>query len=269
MFDFHMHSRESFDGHDKGKEMALAAAAAGLEEICFTDHVEPITWGENVLRPLPYDWAPLKEEFARAQEELGDKIRLRLGIELGDAVHDFAHTAKILEGAPEFDFIIGSIHMLSADMGGKDLYFFDPKDEETARRGIRDYLKRVQRLAEWDGKFSVLGHLTLPLRYLNENRGFDLTFDGYEAEVEAIFRALIARNKGIEVNTNRGTAPLPGEKWLRMYRELGGRIITLGSDAHAAHQVGWAIRERQELLKRCGFTEFCTFENMQPIWHEL
>ena len=102
-----------------------------------------------------------------------------------------------------------------------------------------------------------------------ENRGFDLNFDGYEAEVESIFRALIARDKGIEVNTNRGNAPLPGEKWLRMYRDLGGRIITLGSDAHVDQHVGWAIRERQELLKRCGFTEFCTFEKMQPIWHEL
>lgn len=267
--DYHTHSRISPDAGCSMADMAFAAAEKGLQEICFTDHVEPITWGDNELRPLPYDWAPLKEEFARAKEAVGDRITLRLGIELGDAVHDFAHTAKILENAPEFDFVIGSIHMLSADMGGKDLYFFDPKDEETAHRGIRDYLKRVQCLAEWDGNFSVLGHLTLPLRYLNENRGFDLTFDGYEAEVESIFRALIARNKGIEVNTNRGNAPLPGEKWLRMYRDLGGRIITLGSDAHVDQHVGWAIRERQELLKRCGFTEFCTFEKMQPIWHEL
>ena len=91
----------------------------------------------------------------------------------------------------------------------------------------------------------------------------------HTVEIEEIFRTLLDRGCGIEVNTNRGNTPLPDEKWLRMYRELGGRIITLGSDAHADHQVGWAIRERQELLKRCGFTEFCTFENMQPIWHEL
>ena len=263
--DYHTHSRISPDAGCSMADMARAAVEKGLQEICFTDHVEPITWGENVLRPLPYDWAPLKEEFARAQEELGDKIRLRLGIELGDAVQDFAHTAKILENAPEFDFIIGSIHMLSADMGGKDLYFFDPKDEETARRGIRDYLKRVQCLAEWDGKFSVLGHLTLPLRYLNENRGFDLTFDGYEAEVESILRTLIAKGRGIEINTNRGNAPLPGEKWLRMYRELGGRIITLGSDAHTAENASVNFASAMEFLKAEGFAGIYLYRNRNPL----
>lgn len=54
-----------------------------------------------------------------------------------------------------------------------------------------------------------------------------------------------------------------------MYRELGGEIITLGSDAHAPGAVGTAIRENQALLRRCGFTRFCTFCRRQPIWHEL
>lgn len=267
--DYHTHSRISPDGSCTMADMARSAAEKGLQEICFTDHVEPITWGENALRPLPYDWEPLKAEFARAQEELGDTIRLRLGIELGDAIHDLAHTAKILEGAPEFDFVIGSIHMLSGKMGGKDLYFFDPKDEQEARKGIRDYLERVLALAEWDGPYNVLGHLTLPLRYLNELRGFHLTFDGYEAEVEEILRTLIAKGKGIEINTNRGNEPLPGEKWLKMYHQLGGEIITLGSDAHVDSHVGWAIRDRQKLLKECGFLHFCTFERMRPLWHKL
>ena len=113
----------------------------------------------------------------------------------------------------------------------------------------------------------MLGHLTLPVRYLNENRGFHLTFDGFEAEIEEILRILIQKGIGIELNTNRGHTPLPDEKWLRMYRELGGEIITLGTDAHNRRYVGCAIRERQQLLRACGFTRFCTFEKRQPIWH--
>ena len=267
--DYHTHSCISPDGSFTMAEMARAALDKGLREICFTDHVEPITWGTCDLRPLPYDWGRLEREFEEAKAALGDRLILRLGMELGDAVQDFDHTAKLLEGAPEFDFIIGSVHMLSSAMGNQDLYFFDPKDEEEAHAGIRDYLKRVRKLVEWDGPFSVLGHLTLPLRYLNELRGFHLTFDGYEKEVEEIFRSLIERGRGIEVNTNRGNDPLPGEKWLRMYRDLGGEIITLGSDAHDTANVGCAIRERQELLKKCGFEKFCTFEKMEPIWHKL
>ena len=267
--DYHTHSRISPDGSCTMADMARGAVKRGLQEICFTDHVEPFVWGDGSRPPLPHNWEPLKAEFARAQEEMGDQIRLRLGIELGDAIMDLDHTGKMLENAPEFDFVIGSIHMLSEKAGGKDLYFFDPKDEQEARAGIRDYLERVRDLAVWNGPFSVLGHLTLPLRYLNELRGFHLTFDGYEAEVEEILRILIGNGKGIEINTNRGNEPLPGEKWLKLYRELGGEIITLGSDAHVDSHVGWAIRERQELLRACGFRRFCTFERMNPIWHNL
>ena len=87
--------------------------------------------------------------------------------------------------------------------------------------------------------------------------------------MEEIFRTLIKNGNGIELNTNRGNTPLPDEKWLRMYRDLGGEIITLGTDAHSSEFVGCAVRERQQLLKQCGFSKFCTFEKMEPIWHFL
>lgn len=265
--DYHTHSRISPDAGTSMADMARAAIEAGLDELCFTDHMEPVSWGSLDLR-ASYDWAALAAEFAAAKRAAGGQIQLRLGVELGDAVWSFSHTEHLMEGAPAMDFLIGSIHMLSERFGGTDLYFFAPTDEDEAQAGIADYLEQVQRLAEW-GRFSVLGHLTLPLRYLNENRGFHLTFDGYEDAVERILRTLIRNGCGIELNTNRGNTPLPDEKWLRMYRELGGEIITLGSDAHGPEYVGCAIRERQKLLKNCGFTKFCTFEAMQPIWHEL
>lgn len=266
--DYHIHSRISPDAGTSMTELARAAEAAGLDELCFTDHVEPIVWGSTELRREPYDWSAMEAEFRAAKEAAGDRILLRLGMELGDAPWSFAHTEQMIAGAPELDFVIGSVHMLSEKFRGVDLYFFDPQNEEEARAGIADYLGQVRRLAEW-GRFSVLGHLTLPLRYLNENRGFHLTFDGFETEVEEILRILIAKGLGIELNTNRGNTPLPDEKWLRMYRELGGEIITLGTDAHSPRFVGCAIRERQQLLKDCGFTKFCTFEKMRPIWHGL
>lgn len=266
--DFHTHSRISPDAAAPMSDMAAAAVAAGLDELCFTDHVEPIVWGETALRQDDYDWDALTAEFAAAQSVWGDRIRLRLGIELGDAPRSFALCQRMLETAPPLDFIIGSIHMLSDACGGRDLYFFDPPDETAARGGIADYLGLVQTLAE-RGTFSVLGHLTLPLRYLNENRGFHLSFDGYEAEVEDILRTVIQRGRGIELNTNRGNTPLPDEKWLKLYHRLGGEIITLGSDAHSPEFVGCAVRERMALLRACGFTRFCTFARMEPVWHEL
>ena len=169
---------------------------------------------------------------------------------------------------PPLDFLIGSQHQLSQAFGNEDLYFAAARDPAVGRKQIRDYLEQVYQLANW-GKFSVLGHLTLPLRYMNENNGLHMTFDGFEGEVEAVFRALIDRGCGIEVNTNRGHVPLPDEKWLRLYRACGGEIITLGSDAHSPDLVGCGIREGQELLRRCGFTHFCTFERKKPRFHPL
>lgn len=265
--DYHIHSRVSPDAGDSMTALAEAAAAAGFQELCFTDHVEPVVWGGTDLR-TDYDWAALAAEFGSARAAMGDRIILRLGIELGDACWGFQRTEELLAKAPPLDFIIGSVHMLSERYGGQDLYFFDPKTEEEAYDGIADYLGQVRKMAEW-GKFDVLGHLTLPLRYLNENRGWDLSFDRFEAETADIFRTLIGKGLGIEVNTNRGNTPLPDGKWLRLYRSLGGEIITLGTDAHSAGLVGRAVRERQELLRACGFRRFCTFEKRRPVWHGL
>ena len=265
--DYHIHSRVSPDARRSMAELAEAAIAAGLDEICFTDHMEPVGWGVTTPRES-FPWEDLSADFAEARAAAGDRIQLRLGIELGDAPWALENTERLLAQAPPLDFVIGSIHMLSERYGGMDLYFFDPKDEAEARAGMADYLGQVRRLAAW-GRFSVLGHLTLPVRYLNENRGFHLTFDGFEEEIREILRMLIDRGVGIELNTNRGNLPLPDEKWLRMYRELGGEIITLGTDAHNRRYVGCAIRERQELLRACGFTRFCTFEGLRPVWHAL
>ncbi len=266
--DCHLHSRVSPDAGDSMTTLAEAAIAAGLDELCFTDHVEPIVWASTDLRG-PYDWSALAAEFDAAQAAAGDRIKLRLGIELGDACWDFAHTEKLLADAPPLDFIIGSVHMLSKRYGGLDLYYFDPKTEEEAYDGVADYLGQVKELAEW-GKFDVLGHLTLPLRYLNENRGWNLSMDRFGSEITDIFAILNRKGIGIELNTNRGNTPLPDEKWLRLYKDMAAEpIITLGTDAHTPDFVGRAVQERQALLRECGFKRFCTFERRKPVWHDL
>ena len=265
--DYHVHSRVSPDASTPMAEMAEAAIRRGLQELCFTDHVEPIRFGTTAPR-AGYDWAPMEAEFAAAQAAVGDRITLRLGAELGDAVWGIDRMEAMLSGAPELDFLIGSIHTLSEKMDGRDLYFLSPRDEAEVHACLADYLGQVKKLAEW-GKFQVLGHLTLPLRYLNENRGMSVSFDGFEAEMADIFRTIIPKGIGIELNTNRGNTPLPDGKWLRMYRELGGEVITLGTDAHSPAAVGRDIREGQALLRACGFTRFCTFRRKELVWHGL
>lgn len=265
--DYHTHSRISPDAAAPMEELAAAAAAAGLDEICFTDHFEPVEWSTDRPRQT-LDWAALTAEYADVTARWGGRIGLKLGLELGDAFMDFANTERLMALSPELDFVIGSVHMLSKAYGCQDLSCLREDSESDCRNEITDYLEQALKLAIW-GKFNVLGHLTLPLRYMNEKRGHHATFDGFESEVSDIFRALIQNGCGIEVNTNRGNTPLPDGKWLRLYRSLGGEIVTLGSDAHRPQHVGCAIREGQELLRECGFERFCTFRRKSPIWHAL
>ncbi|MCI2055669.1 MAG: histidinol-phosphatase HisJ family protein [Oscillibacter sp.] len=264
--DYHMHSRWSNDAHIPMADMVLTAIDAGLDEICFTDHVEVKSSGSDMRNY--FDWPALSAEYAAAQKVADGRILLRRGVELGEATRDISWCEELRRQMPPMDFIIGSRHQLSAKYGNEDLYFASSGDPALALDQIRDYLQQVLLLAKW-GNFSVLGHLTLPLRYMNENHGLHMTFDGFEAEVEEIFRTLIANGCGIEVNTNRGHDPLPGEKWLRLYRGCGGEIVTLGSDAHTREFVGCNIAQQQELLRACGFRAFATFEKMQPVFHDL
>lgn len=265
--DYHTHSSVSHDGHMPVCELAQRYLDAGFDEFCVTDHMDTLDGYSGKLNPA-FPWAELQRQYQEACAAFGDRIKIRLGVEIGGAPWATAHTEYLMAQGPELDFVIGSMHMMSEKYDHIDLLFFDPADEAAARAGIRDNLEQALALAKW-GKFSVLGHLTLSLRYLNENRGFRLTFDGFEAEVEEIFRTLIQKGCGIELNTNRGGDPLPSAKWLKLYRELGGEIITLGSDVHRPVHIGCAIRENQRLLKECGFRRFCTFERMKPVWHEL
>ena len=98
-------------------------------------------------------------------------------------------------------------------------------------------------------------------------------FEKIKPVVEDILKIVIADGKGIEVNTSAKRYGLkdtmPSRDILRSYKNLGGEIITIGSDSHKPDQLGYGIYEAQELLKDIGFQKICTFEKMNPIMHEL
>lgn len=266
--DYHVHSTCSPDGKMTMAQAAEAAIRARLDEICITDHVDTIHWGSNEPR-WDFDWEKSYAQFREAQEKFGNQIRLKLGAEIGEANLSFERADFLINSAKILDFSIGSVHTCSEKYNCLDLYFLkknqDPGFYETV---IEDYLDSVYSIARW-GRFNVLGHLTLPLRYLKEHLGLDMTFAPWMDRVEEIFREIIPKGIGIECNTNRGNEPLPYGAILRRYREMGGEIITLGSDAHETKDVGCVIRQRQELLKACGFRYFSTFTAGKPAFQKL
>lgn len=264
--DYHTHSTCSGDGKNTMTEMATAGIAAGLDEICFTDHLDIVNW--QAQQVTEHSWQPAAKQYAQARERLGGRIKIQLGVELGQATEDFARADRFLDDAPPLDFIIGSLHNLSWMRGRKDFCTVKEIENSAAHEAIEEYLDEMMKLVQW-GRFSVIGHLTLPLRYWQEQLGMDLSFAPFQEQVAELFRAIIPKGIGIELNTNRGHLPLPDRDILRLYRDLGGELITLGSDAHTPEYVGCAIAERQKLLRDCGFTYFVTYERLKPVYHRL
>ena len=270
--DYHLHSTISPDGNNSMTEMAEAAVRLGVDELCFTDHVEPLhwlRWNDPPREKGSYDWPAMVRQFEDAKAALGDRIRLRMGAELGECVAAFDVADSFLDTAPRLDFTIGSVHVYRLESGIFDDFCWVESDDPARWDWIAGrYLDELEKMVSW-GRFTVLGHLTLPERYAWERHRVALSFDRYEERLRSILKAAVDRGLGIELNSNRGNAPLPGEKWLKIYRELGGEIITLGSDAHRPEDVGCFIRQRQELLRTCGFRYFTTFERGRPLFQAL
>ena len=265
--DYHMHSTCSPDGGCTMEEMAAAAVRHGLQEICFTDHLDTVEWGTYAPK-TNFPWAEARRQAEEARARWGDRLTIRLGAELGEAALSFDRAEQLLADAPELDFVIGSVHMMGPRYGHEDLYYIPKGDRAYYDDVIRDYLDDVLTLARW-GKFQVLGHLTLPVRYIWNNAGIKMDFSGHMDRLEEIFRVIIPKGVGIECNTNRGDAPLPDESVLRLYRALGGEIITIGSDAHSTRYVGCRSAQTQELLRSCGFRYITTFDKGKPAFRPL
>lgn len=260
--DSHTHSSQSPDGENSVREMAERAAELGIRHYTVTDHLEINKF---------YDEEFLYEEPVRESsvlvpqiiEEFRGRLDMHYGVELGQPMHDLPLTQRMLDSY-DFEFIIGSCHMVK---GWDDFYFLD-YEKTDPRHVLELYFNELLEMAQW-GKFDVLGHLTYPLRYIAGDFGIKIDMDRYKKIIEEIFRTLIKNNMGLEVNTSglrqKIGLTLPDEGLIRMYRELGGEIITVGSDAHCVKDLGDGVAEGIALIKRCGFDSIYYYEHRKPV----
>lgn len=118
--DYHCHSTVSPDGHNTMREMAEAAVRLGVDDLCFTDHIEPLPWdrwNEPPKEKHSYDWAPMLAQFREAQEAVGGRIKLHMGVELGECSFAPDVADSFLDDAPPLDFTIGLGPLLPHGLG--------------------------------------------------------------------------------------------------------------------------------------------------------
>lgn len=264
--DYHTHCLPySPDADASMLQMALAAARRGVTHMCFTNHIENCCQTPLYPDQFPpfHDWDGLLQEFSSVRDELRGKLELRLGCEIGSP-HYLPEEGQSVYGQPIFDFAIGSVHNLRSK---RDFYFLTyPEDFEDFRPEVEEYLDENIALAR-SGLCDVIGHIGYMRRYMaRQGKGFDLML--FEDRLRELFTTCVQRGVGIEVNCSGLSDALrdfiPGPEVLRLYRSLGGEIITCGTDAHDPDRVGAGIGEAYELLRSLGFKYVCLYKDHRP-----
>ena len=257
--DYHMHSSFSSDSESSMEEMIKSAADKGLKYICFTEHQDH-GYPKNTdykdgdfslnIDSYLYDLLCMREKY-------GNSIQIGFGIELG-MQEQFLRETNITAASQMFDFIIGSIHVVN----GIDTYypeFFEGKsDKEAIEEFFAAEIANIKKFKNFD----VLGHMNYIVRTVPGGEA-SYKYSDFSDYIDEILKYLIENGKGIEVNTSalyKGFAqPNPDFDTIRRYKELGGEIITIGSDAHSPEAVAASFDKAEKLLKDAGFKYYGVF----------
>jgi len=268
--DLHTHTHHSPDGQDTVPERVAAAQKLGLKVMGISDHVE-------INRYYPADYYGIEEtealccdgrkvmngsldEVIAARYDCGDLLLL-CGVELGQIPQDVALSGEVYND-PRVDYVIGSVHELP---GLLDFYFLDYTEHDIPKLLDR-YFEEVLALARTDC-YDTLAHLTYPLRYLKNRAAYD--FSRHDAICDEIFRTLIAKDKALELNGSGLKYDLPFTdpdlSLICRYHDMGGRFLTIGTDAHFTKYLGYRMEILEQIARDAGFEEITYFDRHNPV----
>lgn len=258
--DYHIHTNYSPDSSCNMEDYITQAISLGYKDICFTDHIDygtPFCFNcdiKNYLKDIKY-----------YQEKYKELIKIKFGMEFGIQAHHTKYFQNIFNKY-NFDFIILSFHLIN----DKDLWDRSFQKGKTQIQYNREYYEEIYKTTQVYNNYSVLGHLDLIRRY--DDFG-EMPFEFNKEIIEAILLNIINQEKGIELNTSSFRYKLndlmPSIDILKFYRELGGKIITIGSDCHYLNHFGYKIKDMKILLKSIGYKYFCVFDKMKPEFINL
>ncbi len=285
--DYHLHSEFSDDSRERMENQIRRAIELGLDEMCFTDHVDygikkdwsegNIEWrggdamssGTDEMDPLANVNYP--EYFAkidRMRETFKGRIVIRKGLEFGIQTITVPQYQKLYETwKDQLDFVLLSMHQVN----NLEFWTQDFQRGKTQQEYNEEYYREIYEVMKIFKDYSVLAHLDLIVRYDKEGV---YPFEKVKDMIAEILKLAIEDGKGIELNTSSWKYGLkdtqPSRAILKLYKDLGGKIITAGSDAHVTKQLADHLDEGYRILKEeIGFTEICTFDHMNPVFHSL
>lgn len=270
--DFHTHTNFSTDADPSSEpeRQIRAAIEKGLKTICITDHYDkdyPVrenereVWEKAGLEPFTIDLTKYFDTMSSLREKYARQIEVRIGIELGLQPWLGEFYKALTEEYP-FDFVIGSAHVFD----GHDPYYHDNPDE-TDRELYRKCFTELAEDIRKNDAFDVVGHIDYVVRYGKEQARY-YSYQDYREILDEILKAAVRKGKGIELNMaglkyGLGFAH-PHPDILKRYHELGGEIVTVGSDGHKPEHLAYGFDRAGEILKAAGFKYYTAFKNRKP-----
>lgn len=262
--DLHIHTEFSGDCRIPAVRQVEQAIALGMKEICITDHHDYDVISDTDFTLDLEAYIPFMKKL---QTQYENRIRINIGIELGLQLHIKDYLDRLIRKYP-FDFIIGSSHFVD----GLDPYFSDYFEGRTEREGYERYFEAALARVKGMDCFDSIGHLDYVVRYgPNKNREYD--YQAYREYIDPILKTLIEKGIGLECNTGgfkyQLGHPNPCEEILIRYGELGGEILTIGSDAHMPEHIGYGFNRLRNILLVCGFQYYTVYHNRKPVFHNI
>ncbi len=266
MYDTHIHTKNSPDSKEPIDKVCEVAIQKRLNGIAICDHAE-------ISLFHMFDFHKIIENSIRdtkmAKDRYGDKIKLLQGIEISEFFWDESLLHGFLSLA-DYDIILGSVHRVNC-AGHDDSYsrvVMADTTEENLHEFLRTYFDDMIRMIQ-NYDFDVLSHLTVPLRYINGKYGRGIELFRHDDKIETILRMIKEKEIALEINTSGIDTAIdccfPDEKIVRKYKEIGGKLVTIGSDAHTAERIGYGFERAKEMLKKAGFDGYYYYEKRKPV----
>lgn len=258
--DYHTHSNFSSDSDTPLEENIKKAVSLGLKEIACTDHIDYDY--PDPEYPFLFEYEPYIKEIDRLKKKYTE-IKIKTGVEIGIQPHVIDKINNLVSNN-YFDFVIASTHVAQDGLDLCANEFFEGKSKHQA---FTDYFEEVLSNVKNYDFFNVYGHIDFINRYGSYE---DKTMDYYEFKslTDEILKTIISKGKGIEINTSGyryGLGhPHPQFELIKRYKELGGEIITVGSDAHKPEQITFKFDKAYEMLKEAGFKYITLFTDRKP-----
>lgn len=264
--DCHNHSSISSDSDTPMNSMIQSAVNKGLQIMCITEHMD-YDFPDNYELSFIFEPEDYFRDINRNRCTFGHSIELLNGIELGLKPNYTKNYDELLEKY-NWDFVIGSVHLVD----DTDPYYPEFWNNKSTYECVQQYFETVYEDIRYYNNFDALGHLDYILRYNRENlSGYD--YSNHKNIIDDILKYIIRHDIALEVNTSgfktKLLAPNPGQELIKRYISLGGKLITIGSDAHSPEYMGYCFDKLYSILLKIGINEYAVYKNRSPVMYQL